>query len=121
MNNLKLNKELLKVIIESLDDKLATDTLALDVSNLTPLADYFVVTSGKNDRQVDAIVSGVEEAVTKAGYDIKNVEGKDGDKWILIDCIDVIVHVFYYSERSFYNIEKLWADAPLVNIEALNQ
>lgn len=112
----KLNDQLLEIIVKAADDKLATDITALDVHQLTPLADYFVVMSGNNERQVKAIIDSIEEAVEDNQYPIRGIEGKDGTRWILIDCYDVIVHVFLYSEREYYNLEKMWVDAPLVNL-----
>ena len=61
-----------------------------------------------------------EEAVEKEGFEVRSIEGKDGGKWILMDLNDVIVHVFYYADREFYNLEKLWSDAPIVNIVSEN-
>lgn len=112
----KKSKELLEIVVKSGDDKLATDIVALDVEQVSPLADYFVMMSGNNERQVKAIVENLEEDINKKGFDIKQIEGKDGNKWILLDCYDVIVHVFIQSERSYYNLEKLWSDAPMINL-----
>lgn len=92
------------------------DIVAMDVRNLTPIADYFVVTHARNDKQLSAIVDSITDAAHKANVIIKNVEGKDGGKWVLIDLVDVVVHVFYYAEREHYNLEKLWKDAPFVDI-----
>ncbi|WP_025729830.1 ribosome silencing factor [Atopobacter phocae] len=111
--------ELLKIIVDAAEDKLAVDTVVLKVDQLTPLSDYFVVTSGNNERKVEAIAHAIIEKVLEHGYEVKNVEGKDSNRWILIDCVDVIVHVFYEEERAHYNLEKLWADAPLVNTNLL--
>ncbi|MCW6652473.1 ribosome silencing factor [Aerococcaceae bacterium NML191292] len=106
----------LELVVRAADDRLAQDIVAMDVRNLTPVADYFVVTHAKNDKQLDAIVDSITDAAHQAGVTVKNVEGKDGGKWILIDLVDVIVHVFYYAEREHYNLEKLWKDAPFVDI-----
>lgn len=91
--------------------------MALDVAQLTPLADYFVVMDAKNDRQLAAIVDEITTVAHKNNFDLKNVEGKSGGKWVLIDMNDIIVHVFHYSERANYNLEKIWQDAPLVDIK----
>ena len=115
----QLNRPLMELIVKAADDRLGQDIVALEVNQLTPLADYFVIVSAKNDRQVNAIVDSIAEAVETAGYTVKGIEGKDGHAWVLIDCVDVIVHVFNKEVRSHYNIEKLWTDAPLVNLTAL--
>ncbi|WP_124058025.1 ribosome silencing factor [Vaginisenegalia massiliensis] len=108
--------EKLELIVKAADDRLAQDIMALEVSNLTPIADYFVVMHGRNEKQVEAIVQSIVEAAHEAKIEVKNIEGKDGGKWILVDLVDVVVHVFYYSERPHYNLEKLWKDAKLVDI-----
>lgn len=114
------SQKLLQVVLDACEDKLAQEVVALDVANLTPVAEYFVITHGKNEKQVQAIVDAVEEAVEKEGFEVRSIEGKDGGKWILMDLNDVIVHVFYYADREFYNLEKLWSDAPIVNIVSEN-
>ncbi len=90
--------------------------MALDVHEISLLADYFVICSGNSERQINAIVDEITEQVEKQQVEVKRVEGKDGGKWVLIDLSDVIIHVFSNSERDFYNLEKLWSDAPLVDI-----
>lgn len=114
----KQSEVLLEAVVRGADDRLAQDIVALDVANVTPVADYFVVMSGRNDRQVKAIVDAVEEAIEENGFKVKGIEGKDGNRWILVDAYDVIVHVFTAEERGFYNLEKMWAEAPLVNVES---
>lgn len=106
----------LELVVRATDDRMGQDIVAMDVRNLTPIADYFVVTHARNDKQLSAIVDSITDAAHKANVIIKNVEGKDGGKWVLIDLVDVVVHVFYYAEREHYNLEKLWKDAPFVDI-----
>lgn len=106
----------LELIVKAADDRLAQDIMVMEVSNLTPLADYFVVMHASNEKQLGAIVDAIIDAAHKANVAIKNVEGKESGKWILIDAYDVVVHVFYHTERSHYNIEKVWKDAPLVDV-----
>ncbi|XJS11364.1 ribosome silencing factor [Aerococcaceae bacterium WGS1372] len=108
--------EKLELIIKAADDRLAQDIVAMDVASLTPLADYFVVMHARNDRQLSAIVEEIIDQAHKNNITIKNTEGKSGGKWVLIDLNDIIVHVFHHSERANYNLEKIWQDAPLVDI-----
>ncbi len=110
------SKQILEIAVRAADAKHAVDIMALDVREISLLADYFVICSGNNERQINAIVDDIIEQEQKAQVEVKRVEGKDGGKWILIDLSDVIVHVFSSSERSFYNLEKLWSDAPLVDL-----
>lgn len=81
------------------------------------LADYFMICQANSERQINAIVEEILDQEEQVGVEVKRVEGKDGGKWVLIDLGDVIAHVFQASERTFYNLEKLWADAPLVDIQ----
>lgn len=74
-----------------------------------------MICSGNTDRRINAIVDEVVEQAYKNQMDVKRVEGKEASKWVLIDLGDVIVHVFNQSEREFYQLEKLWSDAPLVD------
>ncbi|UUX34201.1 ribosome silencing factor [Fundicoccus culcitae] len=114
--DIKTVKEKLELIVKAIDDRFGQDIVALEVKDLTPLVDYFVVTHASNDRQLDAIVEAVKDVVEENEIPLKNIEGKDGGKWVLIDLNDIVVHVFYYSERLHYNLEKVWQDAPLVNL-----
>ncbi|MHA3704455.1 ribosome silencing factor [Jatrophihabitans sp. YIM 134969] len=98
-------------------DKLATDVVAIDVSDRLALADVFVIASGSNDRQVEAIVDAVEERLR--GLDAKPLrrEGKRDGRWVLLDYGDVVVHVQHDEERAFYALERLWRDCPLIPID----
>lgn len=107
---------MLEIAVKAADSKRGVDIVALDVSKVSLLADYFMICSANSDRQINAIVDAIVEEEEKAQVTIKRIEGKDGGKWVLIDLGDVIVHVFSHSEREFYNLEKLWSDAPLVNL-----
>ncbi|MGX7132491.1 MULTISPECIES: ribosome silencing factor [Enterococcus] len=107
---------MLEVAVRAADSKRAEDILALDVRGISLLADYFVICSANSERQINAIVDEVVDKEEEQQVEVKRIEGKDGAKWVLIDLGDVIVHVFSNSERAFYNLEKLWADAPLVSV-----
>lgn len=77
-----------------------------------------MICQATSERQINAVIDEIIEKEEEAQIEVKRVEGKDGGKWVLIDLGDVIVHVFQTSERSFYNLEKLWSDAPLVDLHA---
>ena len=110
------SKELLQLTVEAADDKRADDIVALDVAEVSLMADYFVVLSADSKRQVQAIADNIVDFVRKAGSDVKSVEGRTAGEWVLIDAGDVIVHVFQKDARAHYNLEKLWSDAPLVDL-----
>lgn len=108
--------EKLEIIVKAADYRLAQEITVLDVAELSPLADYFVIMHARNERQLSAIIQEIRETADEHQIPIKNVEGKSGGKWILIDMYDIIIHVFHYSERATYGLEKIWEDAPLVDI-----
>lgn len=113
------SKEMLKVIIDALQDKKAEDIRVIDISNVSVIADYFVIASGSNTNQIQAMVDNVEEEMFKAGFDNPKVEGYNTASWILLDYNDVIVHVFSEDDRAFYNIERIWRDGKEVDINSL--
>lgn len=104
--------------MKAADSKRAEEIVALDVHEISLLADYFMICQATSERQINAVIEEIIEKEEEAGIEVKRVEGKDGGKWVLIDLGDVIVHVFQTSERSFYNLEKLWSDAPMVDLHA---
>ncbi|WP_137597374.1 ribosome silencing factor [Paucilactobacillus kaifaensis] len=112
------SKEILMTAVKAADDKRAEDIVALDVQEVSLMADYFVIMDANSKRQVQAIAEAVMEQAHIAGIDVKRVEGKQAGEWVLVDLGDVIVHVFQKEQRQFYNLEKLWSQAPLVNIDA---
>lgn len=110
------SKELLQLTVEAADDKRADDIVVLDVAEVSLMADYFVILSADSKRQVQAIADNIVDFVRKAGSDVKSVEGRTAGEWVLIDAGDVIVHVFQKDARAHYNLEKLWSDAPIVDV-----
>lgn len=90
----------------------ARDVAILDLRELSSVCDYFVVVSGESDPQVRAIVERVEEGLTARGEKVWHKEGLEGKQWVLLDYVDVVVHVFHVDARDNYLIEKLWGDAP---------
>lgn len=110
------SEQLLEMVVKAGDGRRAEDIVALKVDELTPMADYFVIMTGGSDRQVQAIANAIVEKAHEENVTIGSVEGKNHAKWILIDLGDVVVHVFREETRAFYNLEKLWSDAPIVNV-----
>jgi ribosome-associated protein len=93
-------------------DKQAVDVTILDVSGLIVITDYFVICSGSSDRQVKTLVEEVEKAIRELGERPVRREGEADARWVLLDYIDVVVHVFAQEEREYYDLERLWRDAP---------
>ncbi|NME42269.1 ribosome silencing factor [Lactobacillus agilis] len=110
------SKELLETVVKAADSKRAEEIVALDVANVSLLADYFVIMQANSERQVKAIADEIEEKVAAAGVQVRDIEGKNAANWVLLDFGDVVVHVFRTETRQFYNLEKLWAGAPLVDV-----
>jgi len=101
------SEALAKKIMTILEEKKATDILALDISEISTLADYFILASAENVRQLDALEDAVEEDVRLE----VNKEGESSSGWILMDYRDIVVHLFTKEQRSFYDLEKIWSDA----------
>ncbi len=93
-------------------EKKAKDLIILDVSEISAFADYFILCSGTSDRQVRAVAAAIQENLKGAGILPLGVEGEDAGRWILLDYDDVILHVFLESVRTFYDLERLWSEAP---------
>ncbi|MER2063463.1 MAG: ribosome silencing factor [Alkalibacterium sp.] len=109
--------ETLEYVVKAADSKQAKDIVALDMTNVSLLADYFVILHANNDRQLNAIAQSILDEASKHGQDIRRIEGREEAKWILIDLGDVIIHLFNEEEREFYKLERLWSDAEYVDIE----
>jgi ribosome-associated protein len=110
------NQELLKITVKAADDKRAENILALNMTGISLVADYFIICHGNSDKQVQAIASEMKEKVLENGYQVKRVEGYEEARWVLLDFGDVVAHVFHREERSYYNLERLWGDAPEVDV-----
>ncbi|MCC2592605.1 ribosome silencing factor [Tessaracoccus sp. OS52] len=98
-------------------DKLATQIVAFDVSEQLAITDVFLIASARNERQVGAVVDGVEESLLKVGVKPVRREGDRENRWVLLDYIDFVVHVQHTEERSLYNLERLWKDCPQIPLE----
>lgn len=98
--------------VELAADKKASDIVLLDISALTTLADYFVICSGASERQLAAIADGIVEGLQEAGLGVLAREGKPGSHWVLLDFGALIVHVMAPPQRAYYDIERLWSEAP---------
>ncbi|AKO94212.1 MULTISPECIES: ribosome silencing factor [Priestia] len=108
--------ELLSLVAKAADDKRAEDVIALDMKGISLVADYFMICHGNSDRQVQAIAREIKEQANEHEIEVKRLEGFNEARWILIDLGDVVAHVFHKDERGYYNLERLWGDAPLVSL-----
>jgi ribosome-associated protein len=111
-------EELVRLAANAAAEKKATDVVALYVADTIVVTDYFLIATGSNDRQVHAIADAIEDALREAGVKPIGSEGEQELKWVLLDYGDFVVHVFQASERDFYRLEKLWSDAPRLDLPA---
>jgi ribosome-associated protein len=105
--------ELLNAVYQAADDKRAEDIVALNMEGISLIADYFVICHGNSDKQVQAIAKEMKEKAGELGFNVNRMEGFDEARWVLVDLGDVVAHIFHRDERSYYNLERLWGDAPL--------
>lgn len=99
----------------SLEDKKALDILLLDVSEITTIADYFIIATGESKRQIKACSDHIDEVLSSKGVNEHNVEGISNLEWVLMDYGDIIIHIFDKEARLHYGLERLWGDAPRVD------
>ncbi|MER7012598.1 ribosome silencing factor [Saccharopolyspora sp. NPDC000359] len=107
-------RRLALIAAQAAADKKATDVVLLDVSEQLVITDCFLIASAPNERQVEAIVDAIEEKVREAGTKPVRREGAREGRWVLLDFVDLVVHVQHAEERSFYQLEKLWKDCPRI-------
>jgi len=98
-------------------EKIAHDIVALDVSERLALADVFLIASAPSERQVNAIVDGIEEELAKQDLRPTRREGRSGGRWVLLDYGDIVIHVQHEEDRVFYALERLWKDCPVVDLQ----
>lgn len=106
--------ELARTAGQAAADKLATDIVLIDVSDRLAITDVFLIATGNNERQVEAIVDSVEDQLRLHGAKPLRREGKRDGRWVLLDYAEIVVHVQHAEERVFYSLERLWSDCPLI-------
>lgn len=104
------SRELAKIAYNALDEKKGINISIIDISEISTLADYFIIAGGNNENQVKALANSVEEEMYKVDCKPKHIEGFDNANWILMDFSDIIVHVFNEEDRLFYDLERIWRD-----------
>ena len=117
-----MNKEALEMAkraIEALEDKKAEDIKVIDISEVSVLADYFIIAGGSNPSQIQALCDNVDEKLGRAGHPSKQIEGYDTANWVLLDFGDIIVHIFDKENRLLYDLERIWRDGKSITKEDL--
>lgn len=103
-------KKMAYIAYQALDEKKGEDIRILQISEISVLADYFLIAHGNNGPQVQALMDNVLEKMHEAGFPVKRTEGNRNSSWVLLDFGDIVVHVFDREDRLFYNLERIWSD-----------
>ncbi|CDQ18065.1 ribosome-associated protein [Halobacillus karajensis] len=115
------SKELVNLAAQACDEKRAQDIVVLDMSDVSLIADYFLICEGSNERQVQAIARELKNQAEQNGIEVKRMEGFEQARWVLVDLNDIVCHIFHKDERHYYNLERLWGDADNVTVEGLER
>jgi ribosome-associated protein len=107
-------EKLMNLVVEAADDKKAINMVTLNLQGISMIADYFVICHGNSETQVQAIATEIRKKAEEHGIRVRGLEGMDTARWVLVDLGDVVVHVFHRDDREYYNIERLWSDAKVV-------
>ena len=114
-------KNMALLACEALEYKKASDIKVIDIEQITTLADYFIIASGSNRNQVQAMADNVDEVLGKAGYPCKQTEGYSSANWILLDYGDIVIHLFDEENRLFYDLERIWRDGKVMDAKELKE
>lgn len=110
---------MVRLAYKAMDDKKAEDIKIIDIGDITTIADYFIICTGSNISQTDAINDNVIETLGRAGFETKRIEGSRNSGWILMDYGDIVVHIFTREDRLFYDLERIWRDGKITDINSL--
>lgn len=114
-------KEMAQIAYEALEEKKGEDIRVIEISEITTVADYFIIAHGNNPSQVSSLVENVEFRLSEKGYESKRIEGVKNTSWVLMDYTDVIIHIFSKEDRLFYDLERIWRDGKDITKEELQQ
>ena len=112
-------KKMAQIAYEAMEDKKAEDIRIIEIGGISTIADYFIIANGTNSSQVQALVDGVDEALSKEGFEPERIEGVRSSSWILMDYGDIVIHVFSKEDRLFYDLERIWRDGKTLTVEDL--
>ena len=111
--------EMAKLAIKAIEDKKAEDITIIDISEISTISDYFIICSGNNHSQIQAICDSIDEMLGRNGINAKQVEGYESAAWVLMDYRDIIIHVFDKQNRLYYDLERIWRDGKKIEINDL--
>lgn len=112
-------KEIALMAVNALEDKKAEDIRIIDISQISTIADYFIIADGSNKSQIQAMADNVSELLGRAGVTVRQIEGYQSANWILMDFQDIIIHIFDRENRLFYDLERIWRDGVLIEKDTL--
>ena len=113
------SNEIAKLAIAALEDKKAEDIKVIDISEVSVIADYFIIANGTNRSQIQTLSDHVEETLGRAGVPLRQSEGYENANWVLLDFHDVIIHIFDKDNRLFYDLERIWRDGKMIEADNL--
>ena len=111
------DNEILKIAVKAIDSKRGENIRIIKIDELTVIADYFIIANGSSTTQVKALADEVEFKLSEAGLEPRRTEGYQGANWIVLDYIDVVIHIFHKETRDFYDLERLWQDGVEVSAQ----
>jgi len=111
--------EALKIAVKAVEDKKGIDVVALDIKSVATFTDYFLICSGDSMRQIQAIADEVQQKLAAGGHRPAHVEGYNNAEWILMDYLDLVIHIFSRKARAYYDLERLWRDAKVLEVPKL--
>ena len=117
MSTVSTEKMMAQIACKAIDDKKGQDIKVIDIHNVSVIADYFVIASASNQNQVQAMVDNADEMLGRAGYEAKQIEGTRNSSWVLMDYGDMIIHVFDEENRLFYDLERIWRDGKVLEMD----
>jgi ribosome-associated protein len=107
-------RKIMEQMVDAVEDKKAINVVTLNLEGISLIADYFIICHGNSETQVQAIASSVRDKAGELSLRVRGIEGMNTARWVLVDLGDVVVHIFHRDEREFYNLERLWSDAKVV-------
>lgn len=113
------SNELCKIAVAALEDRKAENVKVIDIREVSPVADFFVIATGTNQSHIQAMRDAVDEALYKSGLKVKQIEGNSNSTWILMDYGDIIIHIFSKEDRLFYDLERIWRDGKIIDASEL--
>lgn len=110
------SKEMMKLAVQALEEKKSIDIKVINISDVSVIADYFIITSGSNINQVQALSDNVADELSKNDINYRQIEGYNSGNWILMDYNDIIIHIFNQEDRLYYDLERIWKDGKVVEL-----